>query len=222
VEADAQSTATAASDAPWEILWVFGGVLVGLIAIAGLALVTGGPKPGRQRKKLKPGDPLKNLAQTWSFKESWASNTTVGAAVITGFITSATPVKEFMGESAPSSLAVASVGAAIGVGLIGAGAIVVSATKTNVGGYFSVGGFFMAVAVALAGAIGQVVVTTIAIGRFTTGLAEAAVWVAAAATTTLLVVYGYRSSNQIAAKKDEVAPTEAVTVEEVAYRSVLP
>jgi len=111
----------------------------------------------------KPTTPLSYLESSYSFKESWISNITVLAGLLTGVFGSADVVKAFLGEDADRSIALATVGSAVALILVGTGPIVLTAAKqeqhdAGTGEFkqvFTVGGLVLATTVAVAGAFGQ-------------------------------------------------------------------
>jgi hypothetical protein len=108
------------------------------------------------------GQPLEYLDATWSFKDSWVSNVTVVASVLTALFGSGDVVKAFLGEDADRSIALATVGSAIALILIGSGPIILAAAKKEVNKddgalvqAFTVGGLLAATTVTVAGAFGE-------------------------------------------------------------------
>ena len=107
--------------------------------------------------KLHPGfkAPLKYLKETWSFKDSWVSNVTAAGALLTGIFGSSDVVTAFLGKDGKSSVALATVGAAVALAFIAAGPLVLFAMKSREGDFFTVRGLLLASAVTMAGAYGQ-------------------------------------------------------------------
>jgi hypothetical protein len=110
-------------------------------------------------------DKLTHLEATYSFSESWVSNITVLGGLLTGVFGSADVVKAFLGEDAESAVALATVGSAIALVLIGSGPIFLNALKADemdgdklVGQPYTVGGLLLATTVTVAGAFGQLFV----------------------------------------------------------------
>ena len=118
------SEVSAADDEPaWGQLWVFPWAL--LIAAVAVALTV-----RFTEYKMFRGE-LEYLPATYSFKESWISNLTVVAGLLTAVFGSDDVVKAFLGEEADRSIALATVGSAFALALIGAAPIVFTAAKTN-------------------------------------------------------------------------------------------
>ena len=112
--------------------------------------------------KYKVGQPLQYLESTYSFKESWLNNITVIGGVLTGLFGSADVVKAFLGEDADRSIALATVGSAVALVLIGFGPIILTASRkslTNDEGQLvqapRVWGLLAATTASVAGAFGQ-------------------------------------------------------------------
>ena len=116
--------------------------------------------------------PLEYLGGTWSFKDSWVSNVTVAAGLLTGLFGSTEVVNAILGDETDSAVALATVGAAIAVALIASAPLILEATKVKVAAkveaeavpkgkvgpgkdYFSLGGLVAATVVALAAAFGE-------------------------------------------------------------------
>jgi len=126
----------------WGNLWVFPLALVALVVVAAVSWLFG-----------VKGE-LKYLEPTWSFKDSWASNVTLGGAVLTGIFGSSDVVKALLGEEVDGSIALATVGSAAAAAFVGAGPLLLLATKTT-GGAVTAGGLLFASAVTLTGAYGE-------------------------------------------------------------------
>ena len=182
-----------ASKPEWGALWAFPAFVAALLA--GVLLYR---KPFNQ--------PLKYLGTTWSFKDSWVSNITVAGGLLTGILGSSDVVTALLGKDGKSSVALASVGAAIAIALTGAGAIVLQATKTKIvlettkkatilkdGDFFSAGGLLAASALTLAGAYGELFVVWRSGRKLDLGGIENWLWVAVFAAFGLLAVYGFRT-----------------------------
>lgn len=141
------------------------------------------------------GEPLKHLEASWSFKESWVSNITVGAALLTGVFGSSEVVTALLGEDAERSIALATVGAAIAAAFIAAGPLLVAGTKK--GGSVTVGGLLVASAVTLTGAAGELWVVYSAAQRLDLGGWEDKVFIAAAVGAVVLAVYAVRTLHAV-------------------------
>ena len=109
----------------------------------------------------RAGERLEHLEATYDFKESWVSNVTVIAAILTGVFGSEDAVKAVLGEDADRSIALATVGSAIALIFIGSGPIVLTAAKSQfdakgeLAPAYTVGGLHAAMTVTVAGALGQ-------------------------------------------------------------------
>lgn len=127
----------------WGALWAFPLILSGLLVVALLLFGLWAPE-----------EPLEYLGATWSFKDSWVSNVTVLGGLLAGIFGSSDVVTA-LGDDAKSSVALATVGAAFAAALIGAGPIVLLATKSKEGDFVTSGGLLFAAAVTLSGAAGE-------------------------------------------------------------------
>jgi hypothetical protein len=146
-----------------QLAWFFYPLpIVGLV-LYGLFVSKRARRFGRKdSRRYRLCEPLEHLGTTYSFKDSWISNLTVVAGVLTGLFGSADVVKAFLGEDADRSIALATVGSAIALILIGSGPVILTATKKTeekVGEglvqAFTVGGLLLATTVTVAGAFGQ-------------------------------------------------------------------
>jgi hypothetical protein len=140
-----------------------------------------------------PNKPLKYLEAAWSFKDSWVSNITVLGGLLAGIFGSSDVVKVFLGDDAESAVAVATLGGAFAVAFIGAGPVILFATKSKNGDFFTVGGLLIASAVTLAGAYGQTWVLYESSRDLDLGGLEDWVWIMALAAGALLAIYGART-----------------------------
>jgi hypothetical protein len=147
------SPESSADEPNWSALWAFPIALAAAVIAAFIFFLL-----WRTPRRSSLGYPLKYLEATWSFKDSWVSNITIAAGLLTGIFGSSDVATAFLGEDADSSVALATVGAAFAVAFISAGPIIVLATKSKVGDHFTVGGVLAASAVTLAGAFGELYV----------------------------------------------------------------
>lgn len=154
-------TAAPKPDGPvseWEALWAFpiafGSLIVGALVLFLIwdAKDTQNPKDTQNRSITQP---LKYLDASWSFKDNWVSNVTVGAGLLTGIFGSSSAVKSILGEDADRSIALATVGAAISVAFIAAGPLVLLSTKQREENAITVFGLLAAAVVTLTGAFGE-------------------------------------------------------------------
>jgi uncharacterized membrane protein len=139
------------STTDWEQLLAFPIAIVG-IGIA-MVLIYGiwGPREGEggARSPSLPG-----LGGSWRFTDSWASNVTVFGGLLTAFFSTSGVSRVLFGDDAEQAIALATVGAAIGVGIAGAGAMVLVSSKRDDDAP-SVFGLLAAAAITLAAAAGQ-------------------------------------------------------------------
>jgi hypothetical protein len=111
---------------PWAALWAFPIFLIAFaVAAPGLFFAW---NAWRKEKDYKPFTPLQYLDPSWSFKDSWVSNVTIAAGLLTGIFGSSETLKAIIGDEAENSIAAAIVGAAIAAAFVGAGPIVLQST----------------------------------------------------------------------------------------------
>lgn len=138
----------------WEQLWAF--VAGPAIALILLLVFAAASSTGPHLRA-----PLQHLPATYSFKESWVSNLTVIAGVLTGFFGSSDVLTSLFGADDDAAIALATVGSAIALILIGSGPIILTAFRTTltVDGQrvpaFTGLGLLLATAAAVGGAAGQ-------------------------------------------------------------------
>jgi hypothetical protein len=136
---------------------------------------------------------LTYLEATWSFKDSWVSNVTIGAGLLTGIFGSSDVVKELLGEDAERSVALATVGAAVAAAFIAAGPLVLHALKTGDGDHFTVFGLLAASAVTLAGAVGELWIMFRTGEKLEVDGLEDKIWVPLGLAAALLILYAFRT-----------------------------
>jgi hypothetical protein len=160
----------------WDALWAFPISLLVLVIAAGIAWLC------------HVRGELKFLEATWSLKDSWASNVTIAAGVLTGIFGSSEVVKALLGDDVDQSIALATVGAAVAAAFIGAGPLLLLATKTREGSV-RVGGLLFASALTLTGAYGELWTVYASGHRLDLGGWEDWLFLPAIAAGLLLLVY---------------------------------
>lgn len=198
------TAAPAADDSKpaWSSLLVFPILLAALLVVVFLLWATWRGAPGIR-------DTLDNLDSGWSLKESWASNVTAIAAVLTGVFGSTDIATALLGDDAEKSIALAIVGAAVATGFVAAGPVVLNAIRgrkkvdpaavdesaaADKKKYPLVGGLLAATAVTLTGAFGELfIMWRTAMGLDMAGWEDRA-WIPAVAAAILLAVYGFTST----------------------------
>ncbi len=191
-------------DALYWFLYAFGLLL--LVAAGCLAYLW------RRKEKAPPWTPLKGLGGAYSFKESWISNVTVGAGLLTGVLGSSGVVDALLGKDSKDAIALATVGAAIAVAMIAAAPLVLEATRVKdrskpAGGgaqkpnesatempkdYYSLGGMVLASVVPLAAAFGELWVVYRSGRGLDLGGVEQDLWIFFALGAILLATYAFR------------------------------
>lgn len=134
---------------------------------------------------------LPYLDKTYDFKESLVSNVTALGAVLTGVFASSDVIEAALGEDAKTEIGLATVGAAIALGLIAAGTIVPLAAKGRDAKSYTVWGILLGASVTLAGAAGQLWVMAWTGEELDLGMAaSAALWISFILAIWLLGGYG--------------------------------
>jgi len=164
--------------------------------------------------KRHAGTPLSSLEKSWSLKDSWVSNITLGTALITGVFGSTEAVTAILGEDAKTALAKVIVGSAIAAGLVAVGPLILAATQTNKE-KFTVGGLFLATTVVLGGALGELWVVTESATSLPLGSARGWLpWVLVVVVVALLLIYTFRNVDLTlragTAPPDEEPPPDAL------------
>jgi uncharacterized membrane protein len=139
---------------------------------------------------------LDQLDSTWSFSDSWASNATVIAGVLTGIFGTSDIVKNFLGPDADSAVAVAVVGGAVGAALVAIAPIVLVVSK-NRAGDVTVAGLLAACAITLTGAYGELWTVYDSAHRMSLGGLENNLLIPTLAAMVLLAIYAVRSIDTV-------------------------
>ncbi len=167
----------------WSALVAFA-IALGVLSVAALI--------GLRQSRLKLNTPLPHLESSWSFGESWATNVTLAASILTGVFGSSEVVTSLGGESGKGPAALATVGAAVAASFVAAGSLIVLSSKTK-DEHLSVGGLVAAAAVTLAGGFGEIWVLFRAGEKLDLGGWQDAAGVMAGAAALLLGWYAIRS-----------------------------
>ncbi|HYI98482.1 MAG TPA: hypothetical protein VEX36_02220 [Thermoleophilaceae bacterium] len=155
----------------------------------------------------RPGKELQYLGTAWSFKESWLTNITVAAGLLTGIFGSSDVVNALLGEDVDGAVALATVGTAIAIALIASGTLILEATKSDEG-QFTVLGLVAAAVVTAAGAFGELWVIYQSATQLDLGGLEDRIYIPAYAAMVLLAAYVLRAVPRII-KQGTTAPPPA-------------
>jgi uncharacterized membrane protein len=189
-----------AGSTEWSALVAFPIAAVVLVIVAAVYLLY---------RKERPNAPLEYLESTWSFTESWATNVTLAAGLISGIFGSSEVVTALAGDAVAASF-------------IAAGTLIVLASKTKEE-HLSVGGLLAASAVTLAGGFGEVWVLFRAGERLDlAGWQDAAGGIAAAAAL-LLTWYAVRSIPAVITngkKEPTPEPSDALTAAKMIVEAI--
>jgi uncharacterized membrane protein len=150
---------------------------------------------------------LEHLDPGWSFKDSWATNVTAGAAVVSAVFASSEVLTALLGKDAKEAMGLAIVGGAIALAFAGAGPLVVAASRREATGRITARGLVLAAAVTLTGAYGQIWVLLQFARDLDLGGADAWAYVAAILGALLLLWYAVRGL-RIVLTAGTTAPTD--------------
>ncbi len=162
---------------------------------------------------------LPHLPTTWTFKESWASNVTIGGGVLAGLIGSSGVVKAFLGSEADSSIALATVGAAVAAVFVVMGGVVVQSFKHPDENSFTAGGFVLAAALTLGGAFGELFVMWWTGRDLSLGGLQNWLWLPSAFVAIVLAYYAVTSVRTTLATGS--ASSSPITLSETTVTQVL-
>jgi hypothetical protein len=177
----------------WHTLRVFP-ISLGILIILALVLYSSWGGKDKAGKKPSLTAPLQYLDSTWSFTDSWVANVTVLGGLLTGVFGSTDVVKPFLGDSADSSIALATIGAAVAAAFVAAGPILLLATKQKGSGAFTIGGLLGASILVLTGAYGEIWVVYNATKNLSLSGFEDLAVVFAILAGLLLALYAWRST----------------------------
>lgn len=138
---------------------------------------------------------LPGITADWSFKDNWASTASLVVALFTTVFAGGDALDAIAGTGASSALAVIAVAAALSAGLIGSGPVWLTICKRRyedadgIARHNTVGGVLLASFFVLLGAVGLVVTAAAA-------LTITAAWLLAGVTTSILLLYSWKSIPQ--------------------------
>ncbi len=207
----------AAADIEWRALLAFP-VALGVCGIAAAVYFLGGVKG-------KLNAPLTQLESSWSFRESWATNVTLAAGLLSGLFGSSEVVTALVGENGKGSSALATVGAAVAASFVAGGSLIVLSSKTKLDEHLSVGGIIGAAAVTFAGGFGEIWVLFRAGERLDLAGWQNAAGVIAGAAALLLIWYAVRSvpavlRNGKGEAKAKAKPSETLTAAHIVVGAI--
>jgi hypothetical protein len=182
---DITATAKEQTNVNWGVLWWF---LYGMAGAAVLLFFACFFIPDVQ---VRPWTRLDRLPATWSFSDSWVSTITVLGGVLTSVVGSSDTVKAILGDDADTALARATVGAAIAAAIIALGAVVLQVFKWK--GSFNVLGLFLAGAIVVGAAFGELYVVWKTAEKLALDGLEKDLEIPFLIVTVLLAVYAMRN-----------------------------
>lgn len=202
---DIVATVAPGADPDWDrMIWfVIAAIIAALVAVIvfsrwdgadgsvtnearATAAAAGKPIPGRSLRT-----PLPGLGSKYDFSKSWASNVTIISGAFAAVFGSSEVLKALLGAEDESVLAVVVVAAAIAIGLVTAGPLIVLATRA--GKHPSAGGLLLGAVFTLGAAGGQLGVLVETGSSLDLGRVDEAVLVLGVLGGLLLLVYAFRS-----------------------------
>jgi hypothetical protein len=134
----------------WEALLAFPVALIVLVVIVMPAIFLSWR---RDRKRKRQQTLLPYLRADWSFRGSWVSNITAGAALLTAVFAATDVVTVLIGEHSKDAMALATVGSAIALAFTAAAPVILALSQRD--RWVPTSGLMLAAAVTLAGAYGE-------------------------------------------------------------------
>ncbi|MCB5170429.1 hypothetical protein LG634_37255 [Streptomyces bambusae] len=166
----------------WGLLYCFLWSLLGAAIVVGVTFVAW---VGKARSEW--ARPLKYLDDSWSFKDSVASDMTLLAAAFTG-VFGASGVLKALGDKTDSVMALATVGSAVGLGLVGAAPFVVQAFRKE--NHVTAWGLAVGTVVTMTGTAGLLWVVLLAARDLEMGdFGSGELWTLAILASALLAIY---------------------------------
>jgi hypothetical protein len=197
----------------WDQLWAFAAALLGSLLLVTIIYFWWHHNNGNAQGGLRR--PLSSLDAAWSFNDNWVTNVTAAGALLTGIFGTTTVAVAFLGPEAESSLALATVGAAVAAAFVAAGPIVLLATKSYKptgtppvrGNSYTAFGLLLGSTLVLTSAFGQLWVVRATAGDFDLGGLEDWLWIPFGAAALLLLVYACRTLLDLLTRGSETPPT---------------
>jgi uncharacterized membrane protein len=179
-------------DVDWTPLRAFGYALVVSLILVGVIYAVWWIRT--DARETGPLASLKGLDASWSFKDSWLSNTTAAAGVLVLVAGQSSFLDAVLGDNAKNVVGVATVAGLIATALVGAAGVFVVAIRRETAREVSIGGLLAGTAVALGAAGGQIWAVTwllkpVDLGGLSYDNVRAGAWVA----TALLLLYAWMS-----------------------------
>lgn len=213
------ATKTAEAAEEWGSLQVFVVALsilivVGIVASVGV-IIKRDPEGGYLGK-------LPYLDASWSFSDSWLTNITAAAGLLTGVVGSSEVVKALLGVDGDNDLRMATVGAAISLALLALTPLVLGIFQPKTG-EITIIGLFLAAAVSVAAAVSEVwVMGRTAESLDVPWLADHSMTLAVVVIVLVLVysVIAMRSTVSSGLTKPTVAESEALQAARIVARAI--
>lgn len=206
----------------FRVLFAFPAAAVFGALVVGLAWRSSGADVPRSSGGVQM---LPGLAATWKFTDSWASNATVITAAFSGVFGAKEVAAVVLGSKSDAVVSLAIVAAAVAVGLVALGPMLVQAARTWTdtrpetkdggsvtrravpsGYYVTPLGLFLGGAVTLAGTVGQLVVLLIAVRGVISGTVSVAIGVLAVG---VVAWYAAASTRQSLRAGSDLSPADS-------------
>jgi hypothetical protein len=164
---------------------------------------------GREHRLLTP---LAGLDKSWSFADSWVSNLTAAAGLVTVGLGSSDALEAVLGESGKATVGTATLAGAVALALTGAAGVVVLSLKKAGEEGVTIGGLLGGSILAFAAAAGQLWTVTFLLTDVDLGAAgQPIVFGGAGAATLLLGWYALTSLRDLLTAGTTPAKTEPLT-----------
>jgi hypothetical protein len=171
---------------------------------------------------------LAGLDKSWSFSDSWVSNLTAAAGLVTVGLGSSDALETLLGDAGKTTLGAATVAGAVALALTGAAGVVVLSFKRAAADGVAVGGLLGGAWLAFAAALGQIWTVSLLLSKVDLG--TVGYWVViggAVAATLLLGWYAWASLRDFLTAGTKPPPVPGVkapatTPSPLSTRSALP
>jgi hypothetical protein len=214
----------------WSTLWLSFPIGAGLALVAvGYALVQmssyneNEPNP---EKRFGRKTPLPYLGTSWSFKDNWVGNVTVGSAALVALLASSDVLTAILGSKPEAALSLLVVASALAAVFVAIGPLLVKAIGDD-SAVPTVAGMLAAGFVTLTGTLGQVTAVTWQGIELVSGdhfhVKEIAVCLLAVAIVGVVIWYAAGALWDFAesgSKKPRKKPSEAVTAAKIIARAI--
>ena len=183
------------AEANWDILvYAF---LIGLGVATVLVLSVAGwiARHNRKKedsKKIAWNDPLKYLGTSWSFKDNWVGNVTIGSAALVALLAASNVLEAVLGKKPEAALGLLAVASALAAAFVAIGPLVIKVIGSDMTKP-TVVGMLVAALVTLVGTVGQITAVTWQGAELTSGSVKIGVVVLGALVGGVVLAYAGRA-----------------------------